>query len=202
MNPLPFGNAKRCTPFMRALIIILAILIASCSDKASQTVDKDSLSKKPKRLDSTASIPEIDRDNSWAPFRGKYSFSSMSVEIYVGNLAKPDFNSVDYGNDENFREFIREGMKGMTINFGGKYTIVEKSCGAMCSAIYLIDRKTGKIFSFPRADGHWGYKYYPNSTLLLANSSLVNDSLTKYLDQWGINPEFYRWTGTGFKLLP
>jgi hypothetical protein len=55
----------------------------------------------------------------------------------------------------------------MSINFGGKYTIIEKSGGAMCSAIYLIDRTTGKIFSFPKADGHCGYKYYPNKIYIL-----------------------------------
>ena len=177
-------------------------MAASCSEEASQTVDLDSLSKKAERLDTTGPIPEIDRDNSWVPFHSKYSFNSHAAKVYTGQLAKPDFNSVDYGNDRKFQEFMEERLEGMSINFGGKYTIVETSCGAMCSGIYLIDRKTGKIFSFPEADGHWGYKYYPNSTLLLANSSLVNDSMTKYLNQWGITPEFYEWTGTAFKLLP
>lgn len=187
---------------MRPFIIIVGILIASCSEQDSQTVALDSVSRECVRLDSSTSNPEIDRDNSWSPFDAKYSFNSFSVKVYAGTLAKPDYSSVSYGHEKGFLEFMEERIKGMSINFGGKYTIVEKSCGAMCSAIYLIDRKTGKIFSFPKVDGHWGYKYYPNSILLLANSSLVNDSLTKYLDQWGINPEFYKWTGEGFEILP
>jgi hypothetical protein len=126
----------------------------------------------------------------------------MHVEVYEGKLARPDFNSVGYGKDEKFREFLQKRMKGMPVNFGGRYTIIEKSCGAMCSSIYMVDRKNGKIFSFPAADGHWGYKYFPNSNLLLANSSLVNDSMTKYSDHWGIRPELYKWTGTSFRLLP
>lgn len=177
-------------------------MVTSCSETTPHNVEKDSLSQNSERLNPTTSIPEIDRDNSWVSFHAKYSFNAMPVNVYVGKLAKPDFGSVEYGNDENFQEFLRERLEGVPVNFGGKYSIVEKSCGAMCSALYLIDRKTGKIFSFPATDGHWGYKYYPNSTLLLANSSLLNDSMTKYLNQWGICPEFYRWTGTAFKLLP
>ena len=153
-------------------------------------------------MDSTSSSAEIDRDNSWKPFTLKYSFDSFPVKHYIGKLMQPDFTSVEYGNDQQFREFISERIVNTPINFAGKYSIIGKSCGAMCSAIYMIDRQTGKIFSFPEADGHWGYRYYPNSSLLLANASLVNDSMTKYLDQWGIEPEFYQWNGAGFKRLP
>ncbi len=187
---------------MRAFITIIAILITSCSERKSQDVEVNSLLQKAEKLNTTATVPGIDRDNSWAPFHAKYSFYSQPVEVYTGKLAKPDFNSVDYGNDKEFQEFLEERLKGISINFGGKYTIVEKSCGAMCSAIYMVDRKTGKIYSFPKADGHWGYKYYPNSTLLLGNSSLVNDSMTEYLNQWGVIPEFYHWTGRDFEILP
>jgi hypothetical protein len=192
MNSMPSAIPERCTRFMRAFITIVAIFAASCSENSSQTIDKDTFSQKADRLHSTASTPGLDRDNSWAAFNAKYSVNSMWTELYAGKLAKPDFNSVNYGTDQKFHEFMRERLEGQFINFGGKYTIVEKSCGAMCSAIYLVDRKTGKILSFPQTDGHWGYKDYPNSTLLLANSSLVNDSMTKYLDQWGIAPEFYQ----------
>lgn len=187
---------------MRAFIFLVLISMVSCSEEASQTTSADSVLREPEKLDSIASVPDIDRDNSWSPFHAKYSFSSMPVKVYSGKLVKPDYNSVAYGNDDAFQEYMEERLKGMPINFGGKYTIVERSCGAMCSSIYLIDRKTGKIFTFPKSDGHWGYKYYSTSTLLLANSSLVDNSMTKYLNQWGITPEFYQWTGTSFRPLP
>lgn len=198
----PLKLAMLCTPLMRFYIFIVVTLIASCSEQASQTVALDSVSRESVRLDSASSIPEMDRDSAWSHFDTKYAFNSFSVKAYAGPLAKPDYSSVSYGHEKGFQEFMEERIEGMAINFGGKYTIVELSCGAMCSALYLIDRKTGEIFLFPMVDGHWGYKYYPNSTLLLANSSLVNDSLTGYLDHWGIKPEFYKWTGKGFELLP
>ena len=98
---------------------------------------------------------------------------------------------------------MRERINDVPVNFAGRYAIVEKSCGALCVAIYVVDRKTGKIFDYfpPEGDGRWGYKYHPNSSLLIANSELLNDSMTKYMNGWKMEPEFYQWTGTSFKLL-
>jgi len=187
---------------MKPFYTILAIWLASCSEKSARPADSDNLPNKSARLDSIQPIPEIDRDNSWAPFQPKYSFNTFPAKVYTGKLAKPDFNNVEYGKEEEFQEYMRERLQGMPINFAGNYTIVEKSCGAMCVAIYMVDRRSGKIFAFPpEGDGKWGYKYYADSRLLVSNSELLNDSMNMYLNQWQMEPQFYRWTGSKFELL-
>jgi hypothetical protein len=200
--PLLLKAVIRYTPFMRTILIVILVGLSSCSNNSNKPVAVDSAAVAGPSLDSASTPLNIDRDNSWKPFVAKYTFNAFPAPKYLGILAEPKFSSVDYGNEKGFKAFIQEHLATAPINFAGKYSIIEKSCGAMCSSNYLIDRQSGRIFSFPKGDGHWGYKYYPNSTLLLANASLVNDSLTGYLDQWGIEPEFYNWTGTAFKRLP
>ena len=181
---------------MKVFYTILVIWLASCSEKSARKGDSDNLLNKFESFDSTTANIKIDRDNSWAPFHSKYSFTTFPAKVYPGKLTRPDFTSVEYGNDQGFQEFMQERLKGMPINFAGKYSIVEKSCGAMCLAIYMVDRITGKIFVFPpEGDGKWGYKYHPDSHLLVGNSELLNDSTKMYLNQWVEEPEFYRWTG-------
>ncbi|MGG9962681.1 hypothetical protein [Ferruginibacter sp. SUN106] len=187
---------------MRIFYITLLICVASCAEKTKAPAHTDNLISKTDTAKTTVSIPETDRDNSWVPFQTKYSFGKLSARLYTGKLAKPDFKSVDFGNEKGFKEFLTERLKGMPINFGGKYTVVEKSCGTMCVAIYMVDRITGKIFVFPvEGDGKWGYRYQQGSNLLVGNSELLNDSMNLYLDQWQVKPEFYKWTGTKFESL-
>ena len=187
---------------MRAILIIIVVVLSSCSSNSKKPLAEDSEDVAVQYHDSINTPSDIDRDNSWKPFIPKYTFNTFPARNYLGKLTEPKFSSVDYGNEKGFKAFIQEHLATTPINFAGKYSIIEKSCGAMCSSIYLVDRQSGGIFSFPKGDGHWGYKYYPNSMLSLANANLANDSLTGYLDQWGIEPEFYKWTGTAFKRLP
>ncbi|GAB2811210.1 hypothetical protein [Ferruginibacter profundus] len=182
--------------------MILFICVASCTQKAKRPADAHNVTGKPVTKDTAVPVAEIDRDNSWVPFHTNYSFGKLPAKMITGKLAQPDFKSVAYGNEKGFSAFLLERLKDMPINFGGRYTIVEKSCGAMCAYFYMVDRITGKIFVFPtEGDGKWGYRYQPGSNLLVGNSELLNDSMNRYLDQWQIVPEFYKWTGTRFAAL-
>jgi hypothetical protein len=187
---------------MRTFYIILVICTASCAEKTKRPANTDNLKSKTDTLNSRASVPETDIDNSWTPFHTVYAFDKLPARIYTGKLAKPDFKSVSFGNEKGFSEFLTERLNSMSINFGGKYTIVEKSCGTMCVAFYMVDRITGKLFVFPpEGDGKWGYRYQPGSNLLVGNSELLNDGMNMYLNQWQMVPEFYKWTGTKFETL-
>jgi hypothetical protein len=188
---------------MRAQISSIAILLASCTGQQSTSVAQDSVKAVSTDIDTVIHYEENYRDTSWTQYKLKYSFPSFPEKIYSGKLAVPDFKSVDYGKDTAFQSFLSARLKGVGINFGGHYTIVESSCGAMCVSFHLLDRISGKIFAFPSyGDGLWGYRYESGSNLLIGNSFLLNDQMTKYLDKWDIKPVFYRWTGTEFKRLP
>ena len=45
-----------------------------------------------------------------------------------------------------------------------------------CSHLFIVDRKNGEIFTeINLNEGRYGYKFQPNSTLLIANSDLFTD---------------------------
>ncbi|KGO94319.1 hypothetical protein [Flavobacterium subsaxonicum] len=134
-----------------------------------------------------------------------YTFTSFKVSLYTGTLANPVFKGNPFANDPEYVTFITEGCKQKGINFGGKYTVIEKSCGAMCSHIFLVDRTNGTIITDkqPYGDGHYGYLYKKGSNLLIANSGLfTNNSLVYYDSHWdGVAPELFVWKGKKFKKI-
>lgn len=104
--------------------------------------------------------------------------------------------------DKKFREHIRSRLD--SVNFAGHYSIVFQRCGAMCLGFHMVDRRTGKILDdFPEfSKGKWGFRFRPNSRLLIANSELIeNDTLNRYTTRWGIQPELYEWTGRRFQRI-
>lgn len=128
-----------------------------------------------------------------------HTFEDYKVDVYQGELTAPDFTNNPYANDEEYVKFITEGCNKTNINFGGHYTIIEQSCGAECSHIFIINRKNGYIFTDIRPNkGRYGYEYRKDSKLLIANSNLfVDNNYKKYITYW-CKPEFYKWNKNNF----
>ncbi|NDV58713.1 hypothetical protein [Bacteroides sp. 519] len=141
-----------------------------------------------------------------AKFKPKYWFEDFNTEVYKGEPAAPDFTNNPFANDQEFVDFITKGCEKNGVNFGGHYTIIEKGCGAMCEHIFIVDRKSGKIFTHitlkknDGEDGKYGYRYCNDSRLLIANSNLLNAD-NYYITAWRIEPELYKWTGKDFKFI-
>ena len=70
-------------------------------------------------------------------------FSDYAVKkIYSGKPATPVLSKGQRG----YRTVIREGAKH-DVQFAGHYTVPEFGCGAGCSAFYVVDSISGKVYS-------------------------------------------------------
>lgn len=82
------------------------------------------------------------------------SFEDYVVkQIYQGTPAHPLLNK----DQRSFRTRIREGAKS-PVEFAGHYTLPRFGCGAGCSAFFIVDSITGKVYhGFGIADlpGQW-----------------------------------------------
>lgn len=104
-------------------------------------------------------------------------------EIYNGKLAVPDFST-----DKKAKEYekdIIENCKLTGVNFAGRYTAFDITAnGTECSFLVIVDRINGKIFyssvPFDEGDGHYGIEFRSGSTLLIVNSSLIDEKFTDY----------------------
>lgn len=137
------------------------------------------------------SLIKIDSIYRFEPFIG---FKYFKVEIYNGKLAAPDFNNNPYANDNEYVKFISDGCEKLGINFGGHYTIIERFCGAECVHFFIVDRINGKIFlGIKPNDGRYGYKYYKDSNLFIANAYAIHDDTFEYDPKFRWVPEIYKW---------
>jgi hypothetical protein len=185
-------------------IIATLILVSSCKGRSSIMPAKISGDttiasiKKALKVDSNLDVP----DGKIIKFTSKYSFETFKTNVFIGNLASPDFARNEFLNDKEYVNFITEGCKKNGINFGGHYTIIQRFCGAMCSHIFIIDRISGKIFTdISPSDGRYGYFYKKDSRLLLANSKVFLDDSLKYYNNFFGVPELYVWKDNNFKRL-
>jgi len=135
-------------------------------------------------------------------FTSKYNFETFKANLFTGETVSPDFSNNVFSKDKEYVKFITEGCKNNAINFGGHFTILQRSCGAICEHLFIVDRITGKIYTDIRPnDGRYGYLYKKDSYLLIANSnSFQDDSLTYYNDFFG-KPEMYIWKDNNFQRL-
>jgi hypothetical protein len=135
-------------------------------------------------------IPEPE----YAEFHSEYSYGSFPAKVFTGELAAPDFTDNEYAGDREFVDRITAGCEEEGVNFGGHYTIIHVGCGAMCQAIYIVDRISGKIFMSLTDGGRWGFMYRPDSNLLIANFYVfTDDNMTHYTTNWQLTPELYVW---------
>jgi hypothetical protein len=135
-------------------------------------------------------------------FTSKYNFDIFKVKLFTGKASSPNFTNNEFANDKEYVKFITEGCKRNNINFGGHYTIIQRSCGTMCEHIFIVDRISGKIFTDIKPnDGRYGYLYKEDSNLLIANSNLFQDDSLKYYNDFFGKPELYVWKDNNFQLL-
>jgi hypothetical protein len=143
-------------------------------------------------------------NRKWVSFQARFKFSDFPEPLYTGPVVPPDISKVPADLPDRIRFNLIERMKNEPVNFAGHYTIIHLDCGAMCEDIYIIDRKTGKLFGIFFNDAHegrWGYKYEPRSRLLIANSEMMDDSLKGYPSVWNLKPELYVWTRNKLKRI-
>jgi hypothetical protein len=70
------------------------------------------------------------------------SFESYGVkQIYQGKPAHPVLNK----DQMSFRTRIRDGANS-PVEFAGHYTLPRFGCGAGCSAFYIVDSITGRVY--------------------------------------------------------
>ena len=135
-------------------------------------------------------------------FSSPYSFDTFKAEVFTGKMADPDFTGSKLVDDKEYVSFIRDGCSQNGINFGGRYTIIHKGCGAMCEHLFIVDRITGKICTdIGLSEGHYGYLYHKDSYLLIANSNLFQDDTLGYYCNHFETPRLYRWRDNSFQLL-
>ena len=150
----------------------------------------------------------IDCDYDTLTVKDRYKFQNFPTQIYDGELSPPDFGNNPFASDEEYVAFITEGCEETGINFGGHFTILEKSCGTCCSSIFIIDRRNGHIFTDVKATGYdeetgaYGYTYRKGSLLLIANSELfIDDKYEQYNNYMCLKPKFYVWLNSSNEFM-
>ena len=187
---------------MRHLAIIIFLLAFTfCKDdnpKKTKHISVDTTSKSISKVDSNSNKTE----GRIIKFTSHYNFETFKAKLFTGQIASPDFNNNEFANDKKYVKFIADGCKKNDINFGGHYTIIERSCGAECSHIFIVDRITGNIFTNIRPnDGRYGYLYRKDSYLLIANSNVFQDDSLKYYNDFEGTPELFVWKHNNFHVL-
>lgn len=140
-------------------------------------------------------------------FTTSYKFSAFKVKMYTGELVAPNFEGNPYACDKEYVDFITEGCKNNGINFAGRYTIIQKSCGCMCEHIFIVDRSNGEIFTegmlaTAEGEGRFGFTYKKDSKMIIVDSGLfTDDNFTHYICFYKTAPEIYVWKSKRFKKL-
>jgi len=188
-------------PLLKHGFTILFILSLACCRQPMQIMEDnvpvDTVLPLPKTYADTA-MPE----GTIVPFNSQYTFDRYRARMFTGRLAAPDFTGNELAGDKEYVAFISRGCVDSGINFGGRYTILPKGCGAMCEYFFIVDRMNGKIYTgLGTDDGRYGYMFRKDSSLVIANANVFEDEhLTQYNDFFG-KPELYVWKANTFTRL-
>ena len=189
-------------------ILIILTLNSYLSKESTKTNSQDNVLPKEVKPNSTnessIEIEEVENhEGKILKFGSNYSFDKYTVEVFKGKLSNPDFRENSIADDKEYVKFISDGCKRNGINFGGKYTIFTRSCGMECSHLFIVDRENGEIFTkINLNDGRYGYKFRPNSTMLIANSDLFTDNeFRNYIEHNHWEPELYNWKENKFERI-
>ena len=138
----------------------------------------------------------------------QYKFEDFPAEIYSGKLSAPDFNNNPYASNMGYVETMTDSCESEGINFGGRFTILQGSCGHMCSFVIMADRETGQFVTiqnpngYDDEDGAYGYEYRKDSRLLIANATLfTDDEFQQSFPDLDLKPKYYVWDNNEFVLL-
>ncbi|MCW3127658.1 MAG: hypothetical protein JWO03_3316 [Bacteroidetes bacterium] len=187
------------------LILWMLIFMNSCKQRSDQRLNTVVSTSAKQSTDSGSTFKII-------AFHTPFKFEDFTVKIYKGKLAAPRFDSSEFANDKEYVKFITDGCQENNINFAGHYTIIEKSCGAECQFIFIVDRISGRIIEdlcldgnmhgdTCLSDGRYGYRYYPNSLMLMTNTELFTDSAMSQYYEYYCKPEIYKWSDGHFTKL-
>jgi hypothetical protein len=191
---------------MKSVFLFLVLLLLMACEQTppmSERVKLPPLSKTGKIPGSSAvkQLPKPVQSAYRMEIEDPLLFSGFGAPVYTGKLATPVFAGNPFAADPEYVAFIRENCK-KGINFGGHYTAFERGCGAECLQLFIVDRKTGHIFTgIGMEEGHYGYRFETNSTLLIANYYLFQAGSVRYYHDFYCQPEFYRWQKGRFKRL-
>jgi len=182
-------------------LITFLLTLACCKDtnpKKLQNVFADTPAKSNSKVDSISNTTE----GKLIKFTSNYNFETFKTKLFEVETASPDFSSNEFATHSEYVKLITDGCNKNDINFGGHFTIIHKSCGAMCEHIFIIDRITGRVYTDIRPnDGRYGYLYKKDSYLLIANSNLFQDDSLIYYNNFFGKPELYVWKDNNFQTL-
>lgn len=201
----PKPSKVKYLPFLIAIILLQACTTAS-KNPVVETVYQDTIQTDTTAVfqDRSVAIDSLALVKKNFPYIAKYKFGTYKAPLFNGKPAAPDFRGNPFSNDPEYVEFITKGCK-RGINFGGHYTLIERSCGAMCSHLFMVDRRTGKIFTdtmgLKEEDGYYGFTYKKDSNLLITDSSVLTDISTGEGNQYSIMPQVFEWKNDSFVLL-
>lgn len=182
-------------------LLVLMILFASCSNKSNKErilIQKEHKTLSENKIDKDT-IKKDTTENKPIELKNPKKFEDYKVKVYTGKLAKPNLTNNEFRNDKEYVRMISDGCERNKINFGGYYTIITESCGAQCASLFIINRKTGRIYTgINPNDGKDGFEFRKDSKLLIANANLFIDYKFEYYYKYFYQPEFYIWNGENF----
>ena len=130
-------------------------------------------------------------------FNQRYKFEDFPIDVYKGELSKPDFNT-----DKDAKRFISritEGSKRQP-NFAGKLNFINWGCGTNCQSGVILNSETGEIYE--GVNTAWNFKTKPNSKLLIAEYGLFEDKENEWLPFCSYCiPKYYVWDFKKNKLI-
>lgn len=122
---------------------------------------------------------------------------------YATIIQKIKTSSLNFEENENkihpdFIDYITDAAFNKPINFGGHYTIIQKSCGLDCEHIFMVDRLSGKVLNTNLTEGYCGFDYQATSNLLIANSNSLKYDDPLNDEENNCQPIFFVWNGSKF----
>ena len=137
---------------------------------------------------------QFDDIKIYRKFHPVKTFEDFKVEIYSGNLAKPDFSSNP--TYQKFKSRIQLGCnKG--VNFAGHYTLITWGCGSPCEIGVAVDRKNGKIFD--GLGSSTGIAFRVDSRLIIRNFNAIDSTTSLIRTCAYCDVTMAEWTGTALK---
>lgn len=125
-----------------------------------------------------------------------------TLEDYsITDIYKEKPKSVDISSHPEAKQFKTKLIEGAEKgpNFAGHYTVISIGCGTMCSALWIVDAKTGRIIS--RLQTELGEKYNINSKLLITNpKERVKESYGNEIPNW-VETTYYIVKGNKMKKI-
>ena len=133
-------------------------------------------------------------------------FSDYIVPVTTKNTVgdiELDLSGIDW----RIKDRIEYGAVGGSVNFAGKYYLLQIGCGTECISAWLIDLDSGMIFNSNLKPSVWGgFCFRADSNLLIANPKTNSDYLA-IEEALGspmparMNTAAYLWDDESFKLL-